>query len=136
MTDPLQSDDVDLLKRYDAELQEIETLPPATIELSSRQALALITHIQIGAANPGVKHNPLLRDAIAGAKQIQSAFNPESAIHEVLELGWDSGEDADARGEHPHQILRSAPCRPKMLRGSPEPYIPDYDDFYEGFIDD
>jgi hypothetical protein len=134
MTDSLQSYDLELLKRYDAELQEVELLPPAAIELTARQALALVTHMQIAVANPGVKDNPLLYEAIAGAKQIQSAFNPESAIHEMLELGWDSPEDADARGEHPHQILRSVPCRPKMLRG-PEPHILDYDDFYEGFID-
>jgi hypothetical protein len=63
-------------------------LPPAAIELDAKGALALITHIQIAAANPAVKYNPLLPAAIAAAKQIQSSFNPESAIHEVLELGW------------------------------------------------
>jgi hypothetical protein len=44
--------------------------------------------MQIAAANPAVKYNPLLPSAIAAAKQIQSSFNPDSAIHEVLELGW------------------------------------------------
>jgi len=121
MTDPLQSYDVELLKKYDAELQELETLPPAEIELSANQALALVTHIQIAAANPAVKHNPLLPSAIAAAKQIQSSFNPESAIHEVLELGWNepevSGEDV------PHQIFTSVSRRQKKLR--PPPYFPD-----------
>jgi hypothetical protein len=88
MTDPFQSYDVQLLKRYDAELQELETLPPAAIELDAKGALALITHMQIAAANPAVKDSPLLPSAIAAAKQIQSSFNPDSAIHEVLELGW------------------------------------------------
>jgi len=95
MTDPLQSYDVELLKRYDAELQEIETLPPAAIELSAYQALALITHIQLAAANPAVEHNPLLPSAIAAAKQIQSNFNPNSAIHEVLNLCWQEPQDSD-----------------------------------------
>jgi hypothetical protein len=88
MTDPLQSYDVELLKRYDAELQELESLPPAAIELDAKQALALITHMQIAAASPAVQYNPLLPSAIAAAKQIQSSFNANSAIHELLELGW------------------------------------------------
>jgi hypothetical protein len=88
MTDPLHSSDVELLKRYDAELQELEFLPPAAIELDAKQALALVTHMQIAAASPAVQYNPLLPSAIAAAKQIQSSFNPNSAIHELLELGW------------------------------------------------
>ena len=84
----LQPQQLELLNRYDAELQQLESLPPAVIELDAKGALALITHMQIAAANPAVKHNPLLPSAIAAAKQIQSSFNPDSAIHEVLELGW------------------------------------------------
>ena len=68
MTDPLESYDVELLKRYDAELQHLESLPPAAIELPANQALAIVTLIQIGAAGPGVEHNPLLPSAIAAAK--------------------------------------------------------------------
>jgi hypothetical protein len=120
MTDPLQSYDVELLKRYDAELQQLESLPPAAIELDAKGALALITHMQIAAANPAVKYNPLLPSAIAAAKQIQSTFNPESAIHEVLELGWQpevSSEDL------PQQIFTSVSRRQKKLR--PPPYSPD-----------
>jgi hypothetical protein len=67
MTDPLQSYDVELLKRYDAEWQEIESLPPAAIELPADQALALVTLIQLGAADPAVEHNPLLPRALAAA---------------------------------------------------------------------
>ena len=126
MTDPLQSYDVELLKKYDAELQELETLPPAEIELPANQALALVTHIQIAAANPAVKHNPLLPSAIAAAKQIQSSFNPESAIHEVLELGWQpevSSEDV------PQQIFTSVSRRQKKLKQAP-PYFPDDHDHF------
>jgi hypothetical protein len=121
MIDPFQSQDLDLLKKYDAELQELESLPPAAIELTARQALALITHIQIGAANPAVKHNPLLPSAIAGAKQIQESFNRESAIYEVLELGWND----PGSGEYtPSLIFTSTPCRLKKVR-RPPPYFPD-----------
>src|SRR4028118_615930 len=121
MTDPLQSYDVELLKRYDTEIQQLESLPPAAIELDAKGALALVTHIQISAANPAVKHNPLLPSAIAAAKQIQSRFNPDSAIYEVLELGWNEPEE---RGEDvPHQIFTSVSRRQKKLR--PAPYFPD-----------
>jgi hypothetical protein len=118
MTDPLESYDVELLKKYDAELQEIEELPPAAIELPANQALALITHIQIAAANPAVKYNPLLPSAIAAAKQIQSSFNSESAIHQVLELGWN---DAEKNSNYvPSQLLASFPRRQKKVRRHPK----------------
>jgi hypothetical protein len=121
MTDPLQSYDAELRKRYDAELQQLETLPPAAIELDAKGALALITHMQIAAANPAVKYNPLLPSAIAAAKQIQSSFNPESAIHEVLELGWQEPEVSSE--DIPQQIFTSVWRRQKKLR-RPPPYWP------------
>jgi hypothetical protein len=114
------------LERYDAEFQQIEFLPPAAIELDAKGALALITHMQIAAANPAVKYNPLLPAAIAAAKQIQSSFNPQSAIHELLELGWHKPEVSDE--DVPHQIFTSVSQRQKKLR--PPAYRPDdYDHF-------
>lgn len=126
MTDPLQSYDRELLKRYDAELQQIEFLPPAAIELDAKGALALITHMQIAVANPAVKYNPLLPSAIAAAKQIQSSFNPDSAIHEVLELGWADPPVSDDSSAH--QIFTSVSRRQKKLR--PPPYFPDDHDHF------
>jgi hypothetical protein len=111
MTDFPQFDS-ELLKRYDAELQEIESLRPAAIELPANQALALVTLLQICVSEPGVKHNPLLPSAIAAAKQVQSSFNPDSAIYEVLELGWQEPEESYA----PHQIFTSVEKRQKKLR--------------------
>jgi hypothetical protein len=112
------------LKRYDAELQQIEFLPPTAIELDAKGALALITHMQIAAANPAVKYNPLLPAAIAAAKQIQSSFNPQTAIHEVLELGWNESE---VSGEDVHQIFSSVAKRQKKLR---PPHRPDDHDHF------
>ena len=122
MTDPPQSYDVELLNRYEEERKEIESLPPAVIELPADQALALVTLIQIGAADPGVEHNPLLPSAIAAAKQIQSSFNPESAIHEVLELGWKKSHESYA----PQKIFTSVQKRQQKLR-RPPPYSSDDD---------
>jgi hypothetical protein len=125
MTDPLQPQDLDLLKKYDAELQELESLPPAAIELSSRQALALVTLLQIAAANPAVKYNPLLPDAIAAAKHIQSYFLPESATYQLLELGWqEKGSDEGVL----QNFLTSTPRRQKKLRSPP--YFPDDHDHF------
>ncbi len=121
MTDSLQSYDRELLERYDAEFQQIEFLPPAAIELDAKGALALITHMQIAAANPAVKYNPLLPAALAAAKQIQSSFNHESAIHEMLELGWQKPEES----REPHKIFTSIKKKQKNLRRSP-PYWPDH----------
>jgi hypothetical protein len=108
------------LEKYDAEFQQIEFLPPVAIELDAKGVLALITHMQIAAANPAVKYNPLLPAAIAAAKQMQSTFNPDSAIHKVMELGWHepevSGEDV------PHRIFTSVSQRQKKLM---PPYTPD-----------
>ena len=123
MTDPLQSYDVELLKRYDAELEELEQLSPAAIELPANQALAIVTHMQIAAANPAVKYNPLLPSAIAAAKHIQESFNRESAIYELLELGWAEPETGESV---PSQLFTSTPCRPKKAR-RPPPYFPDDD---------
>jgi hypothetical protein len=109
MTDPLQSYDVELLKRYHAECQQLESLPPAVIELSANQALAIVTHLQIAAANPAVQYNPLLPSAVAAAKHIQESFNPESAIYEVLELNW---------------------AKPKTGEVPPLPYFPDNQDHF------
>jgi hypothetical protein len=117
MTDPLESYDVELLKRYDTELQHLESLPPAAIELPANQALAIVTLIQIGAADPGVEHNPLLPSEIAAAKQIQSSFNSQSAIHEVLELGWQKQE----KSCEPRKIFTTIEKRPQKLR-RPPPY--------------
>ena len=128
MTDPLESYDLELLTRYEAERQELETLPPAAIELSAEQALAIVTHIQIGAANEAVKYNPLLPSAIVAAKQIQSSFNPDSAIHKLLELGWNE-ENHEKSGKYvPSQILTSSPRRPKKVRRPP--YYPDDHDHF------
>src|SRR4028118_2150523 len=95
MTDELlEPDQVDLVNRYEEEFDSLDLLPPATIELPAKGALALITHIQIASqhTDPTIALNPLLPSAIAAAKQIQSSFNSESAIHEVLELGWQERE--------------------------------------------
>jgi len=119
MTDePLEPDQVELVNRYEEEFDGLDRLPPATIELPAKGALALITHIQIASQNPDptIALNPLLPSAIAAAKQIQSSFNPDSAIHEVLELGWNSEQGSE---KLPQQAFTSVSRRLKKLRQPP-----------------
>jgi len=122
--EPLEPDQVELVKRYEEEFDGLDLLPPATIELPAKGALALVTHIQIASQHPDptIALNPLLPSAIAAAKQIQSSFNPESAIHEVLELGWQEPEVSSE--DLPQQIFTSVSRRQKKLR-QPPPYFPD-----------
>ena len=63
---------------------------------------------------------------IAAAKQIQSSFNPESAIYEVLELGWKEPEVSSE--DLPQQIFTSVSRRQKKLK--PPPYTPDDHDHF------
>ena len=117
----LEPEQLELLKRYEEELEGLELLPPATIELPAPVALALITHIQIAShsPDPAVALNPLLPRAIEGAKQIQSSFNPESATYQVLELGWQK----QVSGEYvPEKILTSGPWQKKRRHPSPDKY--------------
>jgi hypothetical protein len=60
-------------------------LPPAAIELDAKGALALITHIQIAAANPAVKYNPLQQAAIAAAC---CKFNRASILKVLFTKFW------------------------------------------------
>jgi DNA-binding protein HU-beta len=116
MTDEqLEPDQLELLKKYKEELDGLELLPPATVELPAKGALALITHIQIASQHPDptVALNPLLPSAIAAAKQIQSSFNSESAIHEVLELGW---QEREVYEYEPYKIFTSLWRRRKLRR--------------------
>lgn len=80
MTAPMPDND-DFLDRLEAELREIESLPPAAIELPANQSLAIISLVQACACLPNLDHNPLRLKAIAAGKQIQSSFHPESAIY-------------------------------------------------------
>ena len=63
MTDEqLEPDQLELLKKYEEELDGLELLPPATVEIPAKGALALITHIQMASQHPDptVALNPLL----------------------------------------------------------------------------
>lgn len=75
-------------------MNQMQKLPPASIEIPPLAALALITHIQLASRHPAVKGDKLItKIAIDCAKQLQNLFNPESATYQMLELGWNPDED-------------------------------------------
>jgi hypothetical protein len=58
-----------------------------TIEIDRMTALAIIGQIQLASRHP--ENTGWNRDrAIVVAKQLQTLFNPESAIAKMLETGW------------------------------------------------
>jgi hypothetical protein len=58
MRDPLQSQDKELLKKYDAEFQEIESLPPATIELTGKTGVSASDPYANRCGKPGSEVQP------------------------------------------------------------------------------
>jgi hypothetical protein len=70
----LEPAESELLKKYEEEFDGLDLLPPATVELSAKGALALITQIQIASqhTDPTVALNPLLPSAIAARCQATS----------------------------------------------------------------
>jgi len=76
-------------KKYAKEMNKMQKLPPASIEIPPLAAPALITHIQLASRHPAVNGDKLItKIAIDCAKQLQNLFNPESATYQMLELGW------------------------------------------------
>ena len=103
-------------KKYPKEMNQMQKLPPASIEIPPLAALALITHIQLASRHPAVKGDKLItKIAIDCAKQLQNLFNPESATYQMLELGWNPHEDrllsAEPRSEPGEDFKNNLGCR-------------------------
>jgi hypothetical protein len=81
-------------EEYAAEIKKLEDVPPAAIEISPLEAIALISHVQLATRHPALADKSgSTKVAIDVALQLQALFNSESTIYKVLELGWNSDED-------------------------------------------
>jgi len=80
-------DNQPLLERYATELEHIDTLRPALVEMPAFVILALISQVQLASRHPE-NTGPFRDQAVATARQLQQLFNPDSAIAKVLEMGW------------------------------------------------
>ena len=81
------------LEKYAREVNAMQDLPPASVELPPLAALAIISHIQIATRHLGIADSEFAKIAIDVAKQLQNLFNPESETFKVLERGWNSEAD-------------------------------------------
>jgi hypothetical protein len=95
------------LEKFKAELLELENAEPAPLELPPLAAVAIISHIQLAIRHPSVNSSEGLTPiAIDVACQLQELFNPNSAVYEVLKLGWDVEHDRPSSSKE----LCSEPC--------------------------
>jgi hypothetical protein len=81
------------LQKYALEVDAMQRLPAATVELPPLAALAIISHIQLATRHPGTEGTGFSKIAIDVAKQLQNLFNEDSETYKVLELGWNPEED-------------------------------------------
>lgn len=100
------------LKKYAKEMDQMQYLPPASLEISPLAALAIITHIQLASRHPEARGD-LTKIAIDCAKELQNLFNPKSVTYQVLELGWNPEEDIPLPQEpkvEPFEGFCEQPC--------------------------
>jgi len=72
------------------ELDEMQILPPASIEVSLLGSFAIITLIQAAIQQqPEIVEDGWAKIGIAATRQLQKdLFNPDSEADKVLEFGW------------------------------------------------
>jgi len=107
-------------KKYVQEVNEMQLLPAASVELPPLAALAIISHIQLAIRHPEIADSEFAQIAIDVAKQLQNLFNSNSETYKVLELGWNpeadiltpSGELDDKVCDEPcDKFLQNLGCR-------------------------
>ena len=77
------------LPKYEAEVDKLAALPPATIEIPPVEALALITLVQAGMmSDRGIAQHGFTKIAVAGARKLQGLFTEDTEIYKALEYGW------------------------------------------------
>ena len=81
------------LEKYAQEVNQMQMLPAASVELPPLAVLAIISHIQLAIRHPGVADTEVSKIAIDVAKQLQNLFNQDSETYKVLELGWNPEAD-------------------------------------------
>ena len=81
------------LKKYAQEVNEMQMLPAAFVEIPPLAVLAIISHIQLAVRHPGIADSKFAKIEIDVAKQLQNLFDRDSETYKVLERGWDPTED-------------------------------------------
>ena len=98
------------LNKYIQEVNEMQMLPAASVEIPPLVMVAIISHIQLAMRHPGVADTEFAKIAIDVAKQLQNLFNKDSETYKVLELGWNPEADIlTPSGELDHKFC-DEPC--------------------------
>jgi hypothetical protein len=77
------------------EANEMQGLPPASVEVSRLGVFAIITLVQAAVQQiPEIADDGWAKIGIAAARQLQKdLFNQDSETYKVLEFGWNPGAD-------------------------------------------
>jgi hypothetical protein len=71
------------------EADEMQGLPPTSVEVSRLGVFAIITLIQAAIQQPEIADDGWAKIGIAAARQLQKdLFNQDSETYKVLEFGW------------------------------------------------
>jgi len=80
------------LEKCGQEANEMQGLPPASVEVSRLGVFAIITLIQAAVQQPEIADDEWTKIGIAAARQLQKdLFNQDSETYKVLEFGWNPG---------------------------------------------
>jgi hypothetical protein len=98
------------LKKYVQEVNEMQLLPAASVEIPPLAAVAIISHIQLAIRHPEIADSEFAQVAIDVAKQLQDLFNSTSETYKVLELGWNPEADIITPSGELDDIACDEPC--------------------------
>jgi hypothetical protein len=81
------------VEKFAQEANEMQALPPVSVELHPLEALAIILVIQAAIANvPELADDGFAKISIASARRLQeNLFNQDSETHKALQFGWNPG---------------------------------------------
>lgn len=80
------------LDQFSKELYSLENQKPVVVKLPLIAVFAIVTHVQLASRHPNAT-SEITEIAISASRQLQEAFNPESCLHQVLEMGWNPEHD-------------------------------------------
>jgi hypothetical protein len=127
------------LEKYVQEINEMQMLQAASVEIPPLAAVAIISHIQLAIRHPAIVNTEFAKIAIDVATQLQKLFNKDSETYKVLELGWNPEADILTPSGELHEAFCDEPIPPKTLATGAAPSSQRLwnftEDFLQGLID-
>lgn len=76
-----------LLEKFTEEMRALESEEPIPLDIDRLAIVTIISQIQLALRHPG-NNGQSAEDAKEICRQLQTAFEPDSAIAQVIEIGW------------------------------------------------